>query len=207
MKRLPFILLFFLTSLLFSNELKDIRFGSYKNGKLISDNITDSDQTRIIFEFDNGLQYTHEHKNNSIMIYTDSLSTKMKNVYKIKNGLVSNLKLNLNDSLSTINVLLDGKYSLHNLKTIDDPFRLVLDVFGEPDLMLSKQAVTKPEINKQQKIHTDKTDLETKIKQTLDEDEIFTLFKSNEKIYLDLFEIRIGQVLRFFSKVGKVGAL
>ena len=182
-------------------DLIDIRYGSYALGEFIASEPCNADETRIIMEFDRSVDYTVDRAEGKVLIdVVDAQSTIPRTQFKINNGLVSLLELKQQDRNLQIAVFFEGTYESHDIEIVDDPVRLVLNLCGKP-------MIREPEPQRQEKI--DPTPTRPVIRRVgaghkaalkWDEKDLERIFPDDSELYLDLFEVPLQQVLRYFSK-------
>ncbi len=178
--------LFFLTFSLIifgaESHLTDIRFGSYNNKELILAKNKNANKTRFIFESDKKLVYVTKFENNKFFIEISNCQRNPKSgKYKINNGLVSELLFNNIKNNISIIIKFEGTYRKSKIFSVKNPNRLILDLYGTPNLKLKKEPILKPKSTSQKK--NNKT----------------ISFKNSEKLYLNLNDVPIRNIIKFFS--------
>jgi len=198
---------------LFGNELIDIRIGSYKGSNFLKKNETGSDKTRIIIEFEEKVIFQDSYQSGKLtFLFKDTKYLLDRQNFLINNGLISQLEISSIKNNKEISIYFEGSYREHKVHFIKNPTRLVIDVLGTPIEIVSekpqkkeKKLTTQP-LNISQNIQTSFDLITPQIKNNnfLSETEINALFESNSKLYIDLYEVPINQVVRYFSKQSSV---
>jgi hypothetical protein len=164
------------------SHLTDIRFGSYNNKELILSKNKNANKTRFIFESDKKLVYITKFENNKFFIeITNCTHIPKSGKFKIYNGLVSELLFNnIKNNLSII-IKFEGTYEKSKVFAVKDPDRLIIDLYGKPKIdYIKKRNQSGKQIYKPI----------TKTKIT---------FKNSEKLYLNLNDVPIRNIIKFFS--------
>ncbi len=191
-------------------DLIDIRFGSYVLGEFVASDTRNADETRIIFEFDHPVEYTATASDGRIHLEIIDVRSKIPQTkFEIDNGLVSLLELKPQERNLGITVFFEGTYRTHRIDMAEDPVRLVLNLYGKPvaavpdrnDAKKSAPGDIKPVIRRVGTTSNIPVPLSVgNATDQWDDRTLSRMFPDDGELYLDLYEVPLQQVLRYFSK-------
>ncbi len=189
-------------------DLIDIRYGSYVLGEFIASDTRDADECRIIFEFNHPIEYSAERTDGQVRINIMNAHSQVpQNRFEIHNGLISMLELKQEQDILSVAIYFEGTYESHTDNLTEDPVRLVLTLRGKPIANetpivtpRSDTVVTKPVIRRVGTTQTVPVAMQKPSAFQYDNEALRTIFPDDRELYLDLFEVPLQQVLRYFSK-------
>jgi len=196
MKRFLLVLPLMTLALLNAVNVTDVRVGSFRGDELLSPGQGNADHTRVIIETDGLADYTESVQGDALVLTLANVSCPPEGPrHPVENGLVERIELTPQSEATVVRVVFTGRLESHETRTFDNPPRLVIDVRGMPASALQQQPVIRSST-------ADGPTLERLGAPTvhkLDAEEIRDLFPSDAPLYLDLYEVPVANVLRWFS--------
>ena len=135
--------------------------------------------------------------------------------FDINNGLNSRIEIAQNEQDLILTLYFEGTYRTHTIEEVENPIRLALHITGEPvehshagqtDPPGSTQPVmtdNKPVIRRvgvSRNLPSRAEKPVTRKSAEIDDATLRKIFPDDAELYLDLYEVPIHQVLRFFSR-------
>ncbi len=206
----------FFIGLVTAIDLVDVRYGSYRLGEFIASETQSADEIRIIFELNDSPEYTILESDGKLAFtMLDVHSGLHRNEYAINNGLISIISLKQVEQSLVATIFFEGTYQSHSIEQASDPVRLVLKLKGEP--ILEQRKTPEPQVTKKaddvggkpviRRVGAARQSAPAGVQAKdhesagrMDDSTLAGLFPENSTLNLDLNEVPIQQVLRFFSQ-------
>ncbi|MCD4829039.1 MAG: secretin and TonB N-terminal domain-containing protein [Candidatus Cloacimonetes bacterium] len=179
------------------SEVTDIRVGSFCEDELLPPGRSGADHTRLIIEMNSLAAYSEQVQGNGLsLVLEQTRCCDDRRTFEVNNGLVARVEMEQQGDSALFRLVLDGRYESHEVRSFGNPPRLIVDVRGTPAEALSQPPSThagggpvierlngaRPTVRK------------------LDPNELRGFFPSDSPLYLDLLEVPIVNILRWFSQ-------